>query len=763
MPNASGAYLFVNSDSGDTSASSSVFYCCSDSTYAQSLCNLFTREYSTKARTLRFHFRPKATISLEDRVLLDEELQRLEVYSEPDRTAYNPEPSKKLHERAMFAVQATDWENSLRHHTTAKPTSADGAKRPGSPSDQAQLALSALLYAVERHRLMFLYWATARRRNPLVSHRRTGAIEELDKDGFRGWEAMVADIDADGAFLWTHQEVLDRYAQQAIGLFGPGDGMPPGELDADGRHVPLNGGTYPYWTIDDGATGCLEETSDAILDACCALAEAGSGSGALELVKNASAAARPESHARWYTNIVVKWPYLSMVDALVARIKRMRVELAIPASAENAPEGAPATVTPDPQSVADLVVLFMIARDLVRVGLEYPDSVPDADHKAWVNEITAHADLILKRPGFDRIRTLMDSPMILEMDVPDRFGILMSTALMAHPTLVIKAGTSADTQTAVEKAMRACQEMSSPHVRAHMSRLANVMVVSCRCPTGTAVKDFAEPERFLQMLGRYWRLASDLVQLQSSSEVGFTPHPLLHLIENIHDRLRACFGRLRHLNDADEAECACDQLLGTLKEGEIDDFAAVPEWTSGELQKVELFIARARLKSGGQEYPLTAPEEFFVKQCEQLISEHSRRVKGAWKQLLANADAQAAARKASEAAADSRSQMASAASVVGRAVPPPGESGHETHPFVTRTALTADHETILTILAKTPTKCRTVVNVAGTGPIRDRETVGRLLRELARFGLVDRPHGVKKGYAITTGGLVRINTPSAVT
>ncbi len=70
--------------------------------------------------------------------------------------------------------------------------------------------------------------------------------------------------------------------------------------------------------------------------------------------------------------------------------------------------------------------------------------------------------------------------------------------------------------------------------------------------------------------------------------------------------------------------------------------------------------------------------------------------------------------------------------------------------------LTKDHETILVEMLKTPARCRTVLDMAGPGkPIRNRETVGRLLRELMRCGLVHRPHGTHKGYALTDDGRAR--------
>jgi hypothetical protein len=71
-------------------------------------------------------------------------------------------------------------------------------------------------------------------------------------------------------------------------------------------------------------------------------------------------------------------------------------------------------------------------------------------------------------------------------------------------------------------------------------------------------------------------------------------------------------------------------------------------------------------------------------------------------------------------------------------------------------ALTTDHESILAVLGKTPTKCRTVIDVASAGDIHNRETVGRLLAELAAAGLVTRPYGKRKGYALTEAGRKRL-------
>jgi len=897
------AYLFIGS--GATATPSTVFHRAGTAGAAATLRGLFAKEYSANGSPV-FNFQTAVALSPDERFLLDEAIDGLAMYDDPDPGVYDPPASKAVLARAEYARRADRWEAMLRNQASAATGVASVIDR-----------VNDLLRAVERHRLMFLYWAAACRRNPLAVRSRTGINERVSRDDVRGWKEMVEAIDAEGTFLWTHRNVLDRYAQEAIGMFGPGEGSRPGEPDEGGRSVPVDGGTYPYWSIDEGSTGYLEETSDAIQDACRSLAEVGQNEAIFSLVKDASAAARAEHHDRWYANVIVKWSYLSALDSLISRIKALRVEVAMPPRTAPSGRPQPEAVKPDPQSVADVVVLFMVTRDLLRIGRDYPDAIPAADHKAWVEEVKANADAILKQAGFEGIKTMMKSPALLEMEVSERFGILMSTVMMAHPAMAALAETPAEIQSAVEKAMNVCQETASARAKAQMSRLANVMVVSCRCPTGAAVKDFAEPARFLQMLSRYWRLASDLVQTQSSSEVGFNPHPLLHIIENIRDRIRTCFSHLGHLDDAAEAEHACDQLVGMLTEGDIDDLSAVPEWTNGELQKVERFIARARMKTGGREFSLTAPEEFFIKQCEHLIAEHGKRVKAAWKQVLANVDAKAAKQRASEATTPpptpkvdagptfstehraerigallsalvgvderfmglgarvqklsvrgteantyaltvevqnqlhkwidpildhlkdaeaasngvgpllnglvneplawevdtrlairslkdhlvgfiysnggtheeefvnggmcelySRGQrlqaayealvaIAAAESNSGKtmeAAAPEGSrpTDHASGNFRS-TPLTADHETILAVLAKSPSKCKTVIDIAGTGPIRNRETVGRLLTELAGFGLVNRPHGKRKGYALTPDGLKRLADSRAAT
>jgi hypothetical protein len=74
--------------------------------------------------------------------------------------------------------------------------------------------------------------------------------------------------------------------------------------------------------------------------------------------------------------------------------------------------------------------------------------------------------------------------------------------------------------------------------------------------------------------------------------------------------------------------------------------------------------------------------------------------------------------------------------------------------------LTRDHETILRTFLKKTGKFRLVVDVAADGPIRNRGTVGKLLRELVGFGLLQQ-RSRRTGFAVTEAGARRLNDISS--
>jgi hypothetical protein len=124
-------------------------------------------------------------------------------------------------------------------------------KEAGAP--QKSDPVVELLAMLESHRMVFLFCALANRHNPQAASTEGGSHERIFLCDTPGWEAMAADADNEGAFIFTHRHVLDQYAQRAISAFGPGTGAFPTTWNQDGQRVPIEAASAPYWTIEDWA------------------------------------------------------------------------------------------------------------------------------------------------------------------------------------------------------------------------------------------------------------------------------------------------------------------------------------------------------------------------------------------------------------------------------------------------------------------------------------------------------------------------------
>mgnify|MGYP000990313317 CR=1 FL=1 len=763
------AYLFVGAV--EVASPATVFYLAGNAERAETICRLLTRANSEVARR-RFCFRVSSAFTEDDCLLLDEAVESLSMYDDPDPGVYDPSPSPSVMARANYMWQAKGWEErlSVKAKTVARSAQsipagidtyviiadakvhfgdshrvipshgavvaavasralADGVvdmyrlergddalplilvQRSSLTVTQVALAnrelarsdgigsnlgcevngtrdatfasigrcamelarltdelrpvvashpptssaippkdskigfiveeVDALLRAVERHRLTFLYWSAASRRNPLACGSRTGTHERVLRDGVRGWKTMCDAIDSEGEFLWTHRDVLDRYAEEAIGAFGPGDGMTATATDRSGNPVAVAGATPPYWSLDDGSTSYLEQTSDAILEACRPLASHQGQEPLSSLLTDAIAAARPSSHSRWYTCVVVNWSYLTVLDDLITRIKVVRVRIA--AKSTSTGKQARSAKAAERQDIADLAMVLMITRDVHRIGSEYPEAIPENERTAWLDDLTRSTDVLAALPGLESIATAMKSAEVQALEPSTRCACLLTFTLLLHPSAQPSDGTAATMKTCIEQTLLLCQESASTGIKSQMERLSNVMIVACRSPSGKGNTDFENPSRYLQMLQHYWGLANALIQARANCEADFVPHPLLHLIENIRDRMGTCFEKLGDVAGTREAKEVADRLLTLLTEGEVDDLGVVPEWTFGEISKVETLLARTRLALGAREFELTEAERYFIKMSEQLTAEHKARSREAWKQMVARVDANTAA------------------------------------------------------------------------------------------------------------------------
>jgi hypothetical protein len=136
-------YLFASPAGKPSQASGSVFYKVEGETLAKKLCGLFNGEYGGGESRTDFRCVPAESIPEAEQVLLDEALDWLEVYDDPDAGIYDPEPSKDMMLLAQYAVRARTWEELLRrklggterNHREAvgddqRPMAQEGARSP---------------------------------------------------------------------------------------------------------------------------------------------------------------------------------------------------------------------------------------------------------------------------------------------------------------------------------------------------------------------------------------------------------------------------------------------------------------------------------------------------------------------------------------------------------------------------------------------------------------------------------------------------------
>jgi hypothetical protein len=144
-------YLYCAASPISTVTSGNVFYCVGDEKMARTLIHLFIKNYppapkgpyslrfprnfSSKTGVPYFFMKPAAEVEQGDRVLLDEALESLAGYDDPDRGVYEPAPRKTIMELAEYAKRARDWEAIIATDTDReKATSRDVTIQTKKPS-----------------------------------------------------------------------------------------------------------------------------------------------------------------------------------------------------------------------------------------------------------------------------------------------------------------------------------------------------------------------------------------------------------------------------------------------------------------------------------------------------------------------------------------------------------------------------------------------------------------------------------------------------
>ncbi len=130
-------YVFASPTGEPCQSPATVFYKVETELLAETLCALFRKEYTDKDGRPAFHCIPAASISAEEQVLLDEALDWLPLYNDPDPGVYAPPPSEQTLFLAQYMIRASDWERLLGQQSE---NSSSSPGHTGVEKDRTQKA-----------------------------------------------------------------------------------------------------------------------------------------------------------------------------------------------------------------------------------------------------------------------------------------------------------------------------------------------------------------------------------------------------------------------------------------------------------------------------------------------------------------------------------------------------------------------------------------------------------------------------------------------
>lgn len=107
-------YLYSPSIASSPLHSGNVFYLATDEQSARTLCRLFTKEYSSEGEGPHFLAQSAHDIEFDEQIVLDEALDWLGMYGDPDPGIYDPPPTPEMIRLAQYAQRANIWESMLR-------------------------------------------------------------------------------------------------------------------------------------------------------------------------------------------------------------------------------------------------------------------------------------------------------------------------------------------------------------------------------------------------------------------------------------------------------------------------------------------------------------------------------------------------------------------------------------------------------------------------------------------------------------------------
>ena len=130
-------YVFASPGEKGTHSPETVFHKVDDEVIAKSLCSLFTKQFTGSDGLPSFEYKAVETLSDEDQILMDEALDSLAQYDDPDRFIYDSPPSQHTINLATWARRADKWEDALRARGESRNRGSDSPSAEQSESVQS--------------------------------------------------------------------------------------------------------------------------------------------------------------------------------------------------------------------------------------------------------------------------------------------------------------------------------------------------------------------------------------------------------------------------------------------------------------------------------------------------------------------------------------------------------------------------------------------------------------------------------------------------
>lgn len=292
-----------------------------------------------------------------------------------------------------------------------------------------------------------------------------------------------------------------------------------------------------------------------------------------------------------------------------------------------------------PSGLATAIYAAMGLQDLQKIRHLYPDAIDDEEaarlHQWFVGQLEA----VLQRDEFRDVSKAYVRPQYDGNPICWELAFVIALLIERIPGLPLDGLWSEDAKQAKDQAIASLGDLLSPPMRRAAERIINLKLFDCRIPHPADDEDYRDPTRFLQLFRAYWKLLSEVMLFQAEAPLGWTPHPLMACIVNLRDRIRQCLEALRRTCDVSEVSRVIDSLVELTLSGDVDDLSAVPEFTTGEVNKVARFCEEARLSLGCRTFVLTHAEEVFLDQARRAILEWKTQTRQAWRDVERRIDA----------------------------------------------------------------------------------------------------------------------------